>query len=118
MKPILTILLLSLLGLSTDVLAQHNEKENTITINDSSANTAPTVYKYNRLGYVHQSSGRVYSGDDLSKMPAKSVNEIANTVPGVQVRTGEPMIIRGAINSTAYFVDGMRIYGAMPLISH
>lgn len=75
------------------------------------------VSKYNRIDQVVQGSGRSYSGAQIQQMAAKDINQIANTVPGVQYRAGEPLIIRGTSIGTAYFVDGVRVYGALPVLS-
>lgn len=90
-------------GLNPDSLQQH------ITPTD--------VYKYSRTNEVIQGSGQTYSGRQIQQMAAKDINQIANTVTGVQYRVGEKVIIRGAADGTAYFVDGVRVYGALPSLT-
>lgn len=75
------------------------------------------VYKYSRTNEVIQGSGQTYSGRQIQQMAAKDINQIANTVTGVQYRVGEKVIIRGAADGTAYFVDGVRVYGALPSLT-
>ena len=54
---------------------------------------------------------------ELQRMPNTDINKIANMVPGVSSRAGETPSIKGASPSgTAYFVDGVRIYGALPML--
>jgi outer membrane receptor for ferrienterochelin and colicin len=74
------------------------------------------TYRYNKMNEVIQGSGKSFNSNQLQQMAAKDVNQIANTVSGVQARAGEPVIIRGISNGTAYFVDGVRVYGALPPI--
>ncbi len=102
----------------TNILAQKSG-DSYLSPNDSSANSyIPTdVYKYNKMSEVIQTSGKSYNGKQLQQMAARDINQIANTVPGVQYRAGEQVIIRGASSGTAYFVDGIRVYGALPIIT-
>jgi outer membrane receptor for ferrienterochelin and colicin len=77
------------------------------------------VYKHSDAPVV-QSVGKVYDADDLMNMPRRDVNSVAATVQGVDSRAGtnETPHIRGADQSgTAYYVDGVRIYGAMPIMT-
>jgi outer membrane receptor for ferrienterochelin and colicin len=77
------------------------------------------VYKSNTTP-IQQSTGKVYNEEDLTRMPRRDVNTIAGTVTGVDSRPGTNEIphIRGAETSgTAYYVDGVRIYGAMPIMT-
>lgn len=64
--------------------------------------------------HVTQFSGYTYNADQLMRMPVRNINRIASTVAGVDSRAGEPPIIRGAVGGTAYFIDGVRVYGALP----
>lgn len=74
------------------------------------------VYRYDKRNEVIQSTGRTYNSFQMQQMAAKDINQIANTVPGVQYRVGEPLTIRGTNQGTAYYVDGVRIYGALPVL--
>lgn len=80
------------------------------------SSTGTDVWKYNSMNEVIQSTGKTYNSEQLQRMAAKDINQIANTVPGVQSRPGEPLMIRGTNTGTAYFVDGVRVYGALPPI--
>lgn len=67
--------------------------------------------------HVIQSNGYTFNSDQLSRIPARNINKIAGTVPGVEYRVGEAPIIRGAKGGTAYFIDGVRVHGTLPNIS-
>lgn len=69
---------------------------------------------------VLQSTGKTFNAETITRMARRDVNGIASTVAGVESRpgTGETPSIRGAgAAGTAYFVDGVRVYGALPLIT-
>jgi hypothetical protein len=69
---------------------------------------------------VPQSTGQTYGTEEINRMARKDVNGIASTGAGVQSTpgTGSVPSIRGADPSgTAYFVDGVRAYGALPIIT-
>lgn len=56
-----------------------------------------------------------FNKEDLGRMPTRDLNKIVNTVQGVNSSGNEAPRIRGAAPSgTAYFVDGVRVYGALP----
>jgi outer membrane receptor for ferrienterochelin and colicin len=77
------------------------------------------VYK-NNTPPVQQSTGKTYNQEELMRMPRRDANTIASTVAGVDSRPGtsETPIIRGASASgTAYYVDGVRVYGALPILT-
>lgn len=77
------------------------------------------IYKSNTPP-VMQSTGKVYGQDALLRMPRRDINTVAGTVTGVDSRPGTNEIphIRGAASSgTAYYVDGVRIYGALPIMT-
>ena len=75
------------------------------------------IYKSNGRSDVIQTVGRTYNEKELERMPNTDINKIANMVPGVSSRAGETPSIKGASPSgTAYFVDGVRIYGALPML--
>jgi outer membrane receptor for ferrienterochelin and colicin len=75
------------------------------------------VYK-NTTPPVQQSTGKTYTQEELMRMPRRDANTIAGSVPGVDSRAGTTPNIRGAATSgTAYYVDGVRVYGALPLLS-
>jgi len=64
---------------------------------------------------IMATSGRTYNNKALMSMPSRDVNRIAGSVAGVNSRAGETPSIRGVDPSgTAYFVDGIRVYGALP----
>jgi hypothetical protein len=67
--------------------------------------------------HVIQSNGYTFNSDQLSRIPARNINKIAGTVPGVEYREGEAPIIRGAKGGTAYFIDGVRVHGTLPNIA-
>jgi hypothetical protein len=77
------------------------------------------IYKQNTTP-VQQSTGKTYGEDALLKMPRRDINTVAGTVTGVDSRPGTNEIphIRGAASSgTAYYVDGVRVYGALPIMT-
>jgi hypothetical protein len=73
-------------------------------------------FKRTDLNQVIQTTdGYTFSKRQLINLPTRNVNRIANLVGGVQSYANEVPRIRGAEPSgTAYFVDGMRVYGALP----
>ncbi len=76
------------------------------------------IYLKNNEAAVIQSVGARYNEEELNRMARKDVNGIASTVAGVQSVAGATPDIRGAGTAgTAYFVDGVRIYGALPIIT-
>lgn len=67
---------------------------------------------------VVQNTGQRYNSEQLTRMARKDVNGVASMTPGVQSTDGGIPQIRGAAASgTAYFVDGVRVYGALPLLT-
>jgi hypothetical protein len=67
---------------------------------------------------VIQNTGQRYSSDDLTRMARKDINGVASMTAGVQSIDGGVPHIRGAAASgTAYFVDGVRVYGALPILT-
>ncbi len=67
---------------------------------------------------VVQTTGKKYNAEELSRMARKDVNGVASTIAGVQSLDGGVPQIRGAAASgTAYFVDGVRVYGALPVLT-
>lgn len=79
-----------------------------------------TIIYENNTAPVQQTTGKVIGEKELLKMPRRDVNAVAATVTGVDSRAGtsEVPYIRGAAQSgTAYYVDGVRIYGAMPIMT-
>ncbi len=75
-------------------------------------------YYKNKEAAVVQSVGGRYNEEELNRMARKDVNGIASTVAGVQSVAGGTPDIRGAgAAGTAYFVDGVRVYGALPIIT-
>ena len=59
--------------------------------------------------------GQTFNSIDLSHMPFRNINSVANTVAGVNSYGGGVPNIKGAPTSgTAYFIDGVRIRGAIP----
>jgi outer membrane receptor for ferrienterochelin and colicin len=84
----------------------------------SETSTETVIYR-NDDPQIHQSTGKVFSQEKLMRMPNRNVNAIAGTVAGVDSRAGtnETPSIRGADPSgTAYFVDGVRVYGSIPFL--
>jgi hypothetical protein len=73
-------------------------------------------FKRTDLNQVIQTTdGYTFSKRQLINLPTRNVNRIANLIGGVQSYANEVPRIRGAEPSgTAYFVDGMRVYGALP----
>lgn len=89
--------------------------------NEGTPAPAPTDFiQHNPISQVVQNTGKQYSGEEITKMARRDVNGIASTVAGVNSRPGtnETPSIRGASPSgTAYFVDGVRVYGSLPIIT-
>jgi hypothetical protein len=83
----------------------------------SENSTTITKYKGNR---VLQSIGKIYNEEDLNHLAIRNINGVAATVAGVDSRAGTqetPNIRGGGASGTAYFVDGVRTYGALPILS-
>jgi len=59
--------------------------------------------------------GQTFNRNMLTNLPYRNVNAIANMVAGVNSYGGAIPNIKGApASGTAYFVDGVRVYGALP----
>lgn len=73
-------------------------------------------FKRTDLNQVIQTTdGYTFGKRQLINLPTRNVNRIANLVGGVQSYANEVPRIRGAEPyGTAYFVDGIRVYGALP----
>lgn len=77
-----------------------------------------TVYYKSKTVPVQQSTGQTYDSDELTRMARKDINGVAGTVAGVESRAGDVPDIRNAgAAGTAYFVDGVRVYGALPILT-
>lgn len=70
-----------------------------------------------RQSAIIQYSGKSYSYQDLYRLARRDVNGIAGITAGVDHIPGSGSVrIRGAEPSgTAYFVDGVRAYGTLPM---
>jgi hypothetical protein len=87
---------------------------------DNASQEPSTVTYKSKSMPVIQSTGKTYDSDAITKMARKDINGIASTTAGVESRPGSGEIpsIRGAgAAGTAYFVDGVRVYGALPIIT-
>jgi hypothetical protein len=79
-----------------------------------------TLILKNTTPPVQQSTGKVYDEAALLRMPRRDINSVAGMVTGVDSRPGTNEVphIRGAASSgTAYYVDGVRVYGALPIMT-
>ena len=86
--------------------------------NEQQTAPAETVESKDYTAQVMQTTGKKYTADELSRMARKDVNGVASTIAGVQSLDGGTPQIRGAAASgTAYFVDGVRVYGALPILT-
>jgi outer membrane receptor for ferrienterochelin and colicin len=122
MKIIIAILILFIvpnLASAQRKLVPMDEPTNTVHETYQGSNHT-NIYKHKDMP-VQQSIGKTFTEDDLLNMSRRGdVNAIAGNVAGVDSRAGTNEIprIRGAASSgTAYFVDGVRIYGAMPILT-
>ncbi|MCU0443072.1 MAG: Plug domain-containing protein [Bacteroidia bacterium] len=73
-----------------------------------------------RTTQVTQTTGKRFSGDEMMRLARRDVNGIAALTAGVDSRPGTnetPNIRGGGASGTAYFVDGVRIYGALPMVT-
>lgn len=122
MKKVLFFLLLGGAVLLHHVKAQALADTATAADKPDSAVTAQTqeaetiIYRYDQTRNVVQTSGKVFTAKEIARMPVGNVNQVAETVAGVQ-RTGNgaaPNIRCAGSAGTAYFVDGVRVYGALP----
>lgn len=67
---------------------------------------------------VIQTTGQKFNNEQLTNMARKDVNGVASMTAGVQSINGATPQIRGAdASGTAYFVDGVRVYGALPILT-
>lgn len=124
MKTLITLITLLMLGtLSVNAQQPVNNPEQTqghvIPKPPAEEQQEITVVMPHKDPSVIQSSGKSYSGRELSRMARKDVNGVAGTVAGVEYTpgVGMPSIRGGGAAGTAYFVDGVRSYGALPVIS-
>lgn len=54
-------------------------------------------------------TGRVFDFRELSALPVRNINKIAGLTLGVDAHFSGGLVIRGAKDGTAYFVDGVRV---------
>ncbi|MES2560196.1 MAG: hypothetical protein V4590_10670 [Bacteroidota bacterium] len=86
--------------------------------NEIKQDEVPTVYYKSTTVPVQQTTGQTYDSDQLTRMARKDINSLAGTVAGVETRGGEVPNIRNAgSEGTAYFVDGVRVYGSLPILT-
>jgi len=75
---------------------------------------APLVTKATKPIYTDD-FGQTFNAADMSSLPYHGVNSVANTVAGVNSYGGGTPSIKGATpEGTAYYVDGVRVRGALP----
>lgn len=84
---------------------------------ETNAEPQETVMIMNKHAEVIQYSGKCYSYKDLYRLARRDVNGIAGITAGVDHVPGSASVrIRGADpTGTAYFVDGVRSYGTLPM---
>lgn len=73
-----------------------------------------------RTTQVTQTTGKRFTGDDIMRLARRDINGIASLTAGVDSRPGTnetPNIRGGGASGTAYYVDGVRIYGALPIVT-
>jgi hypothetical protein len=59
--------------------------------------------------------GQTFNSIDLTSLPFRNINSVANMVVGVNSYGGGIPNIKGAPSSgTAYYVDGIRVHSAIP----
>ena len=119
MKLVLATIFCFVIGLvNSDCSAQNNidvkskiDEQNMIYTNDK----VPTDIKRRNDLNVMNGSWTTIKSEQLSTMPTQNISKIVNTAPGVNSVGNEAPRIRGAEPSgTAYFVDGVRVYGTLP----
>jgi hypothetical protein len=94
------------------------QKQESPSMTMKSGNPITQYERYHKISEVIQIDGRTFNETELERMPDKDINKIANTVSGVQLINGNAISIKGADPSgTAYFVDGVRVYGALPILT-
>lgn len=92
-------------------------KGHAVKTTDTNAEPQETEMIMNKHAEVIQYSGKSYSYKDLYRLARRDVNGIAGITAGVDHIPGSASVrIRGADPSgTAYFVDGVRSYGTLPM---
>jgi hypothetical protein len=92
-------------------------KGHTVKTIETNAELQETVMIMNKHAEVIQYTGKSYSYKDLYRLARRDVNGIAGITAGVDHIPGSASVrIRGADPSgTAYFVDGVRSYGTLPM---
>lgn len=103
------------ISIKVDAQIQKTNKEN------SGANEINTPLIFNASNSIVQFPddflGQNFNATDLSRLPYHNINSIANMVVGVNSNGGGTPNIKGApASGTAYYVDGIRVYGALSLI--
>ncbi|MBR9919880.1 MAG: TonB-dependent receptor plug domain-containing protein [Bacteroidetes bacterium] len=95
-------------------------KENRLDIALSEGVTMDVVevigYKVPLIDQDNTESGGQLTGDQVMKLPSKSINGIVGNVAGVaSADDGDNVTIKGSrSNATVYFLDGVRVRGALP----
>lgn len=73
------------------------------------------AYKVPLIEIDNTTSGATVTAEAIRSLPKKSVNAIAAATAGVASTDGGAISIRGSrSNGTVYFVDGVRVSGALP----
>lgn len=75
-----------------------------------------TEYKVPLIEQDNTTSGGVITSEQIRNLPTRNINALAATTAGLSsADEGSAVTIRGSrSNATAYFVDGIRVQGALP----
>ena len=111
---IIGILFLCAFGILFSVTVQAQTKPSTTTKPAETNTGTPCIIKSIAPIYTDD-FGQTFNRNVLINLPYRNVNSIANMVAGVNSYGGAIPNIKGApASGTAYFVDGVRVYGALP----
>jgi hypothetical protein len=74
-----------------------------------------TDYKIPLIDLDNTSTGTTITAEKIANLPIKEINAIVATAAGVSTTDGSTPAIRGSrSNETAYFIDGIRVFGLIP----
>ena len=74
-----------------------------------------TQHKVDLVRQDQTSGGKTLTSDQIKNLPTRSVNAIVATTAGTSSIDGGDITIKGSrANATNYYIDGIRVYGAMP----
>ena len=110
----LYLLLTCIFGVFFSANAQTQTKE-PVSSKPSEKKTNTSIFVKAKNSIYTDDFGQTFNSTDLTRLPFRNINSVANMVVGVNSYGGGIPNIKGApASGTAYFVDGIRVHGVIP----